>query len=109
MMLASVDDDDDGDDDDDDDSVCASGCVCVCAPCTVMNNPSPDGWLSKRQSVQTLSASVRLRRPASVSPPRSSSAEKGDRSRNDFNISTADSRDLIVVPVKQIQHFERGD
>lgn len=51
MMLVSVDDDDG-----DDDNVCASGCVCF----GVMNIRIPDGWLSTRQSVRTLSTSMGL-------------------------------------------------
>lgn len=43
---------------------------------------------------------------SAVFPPRSLSAERGDGSGNEFNISAADSCTLIVVPVKQIEHFQ---
>lgn len=67
MKLWSVGDDDDDDGGGDDGSVCASGCV---YRCSVMNIPIPDGWLYTRRGAQTLSTSMRLQRPASVSPPR---------------------------------------
>lgn len=33
-------------------------------------------------------------------------SKTGDGSENELNISTADSGTLIVVPVKQIEHFQ---
>lgn len=117
MMLARADDDDD---DDDNDSVFASGSLCVCVRDEYIPLP-PDGWLSLRRSMPSLSASrheaspTGSNRPAPSRPPRPSPAakvtvsrKKEDRSGNEFNISTADSCGLIVVPVKQIQHFQRG-
>lgn len=66
-IVANIDDGDEVD-------AIAGGCVCV-HPLNVMNISIPDGWLSTRQSVRTLSSSMRQERPASVSPPRSVSAQ----------------------------------
>lgn len=80
MMLARADDDDD----DDNDSVFASGSLCVCVRDEYIPLP-PDGWLSLRRSMPSLSASrheaspTGSNRPARhvrLPPPRSQSAEK---------------------------------
>lgn len=96
--LASV--DDDGGDGDDNDSVCASGCVCIQFQCDEYPIPR---WLALHETERTNplnqheALAARLRLPIKVIVSR-----KEDRMGNEFNISSADRCNLIVVPVKQI-------
>lgn len=99
MMLASV------DDDDGDDCVCASGCVCTVSvwwisisqmagsPRDGVCEPSPPAW-----------GFCCLRLPTKVTVSR-----KADRTGNEFNISSADSCNLIVTLWNRYSTFKEKE
>lgn len=87
----------------DDECLCQWLCVCCF---TVMNIPLPDGWPSTRQSEQTPSTCMRHRRPDCLFNKVTVSG-KGDRTEKEFNISTADSCNLIVTLWNRYFTFDR--
>lgn len=80
--------------------------VCVLFQCD--EYPSPR-WLALHETERVNTLNQREASAASLRlPTKVIVSRKGDRTGNEFNISSADSCNLIVVPVKQIQHFQRG-
>ena len=79
--------------------------VCVCAPFHRDEYPI-HRWLALNETERAnqLEASA-----ASLSclPAKVVVSRMGDGTRNEFNICTADSCDLIVLPAKQIWLFQR--